>query len=318
MRPRAAPTWLPMAAFIAVCFSWGTTYAGMRVAVETIPPFTIAATRFTFAGAAMLGVLRLMGWPMPGRRDWLRIAPVGFLLVSFANGWVNWALQYVDSFFAAIMVNIAPLLFVALMALAGERATRRAWLGLVVGFVGVALLVTPRLIGLLGGEALGHAHPRFWWAFGALVLGPVGWATGSFIGRRYPASTPPLVNAAGHLLMGGLGASVFLLLLGEWRQWQTPSWTSLGAVAWLTVIGAWLGFPSYIYCLTHLPAARTATVPYINQILAVLVGTLILGEAFNLFHGLGGLTILAGVWVANSARRRRVPEPIDPEPPVPE
>ena len=299
------PNFLKTMAFISASFAWGTTFGAMKVAVETIPPFTMAAARFTIFGGVLLAFLRLQGMAWPSRRDWWRFLWIGILLLSLANPLVAWAVKYIDSIFAALMVSLSPLLFVGLSALLGERIPRMGWLGMITGFAGVVLLCAPGLQGALGETGL--MHPMFWWAAGALVLSPLLWAVGSIYAVRRPTRCPHMMKIAGQNLMAGLVAIPLALLFGENFQHGLPSRESLLALAWLMVVGSGVGYIAYIYCLTHLPAHRTASILYINNVIALAVGCLVLGEAFTWNLAAGGATILVGVWLANSARRRQPP-----------
>ncbi len=309
--PRPASRLLIVLAFITVSIAWGTTYGGIKLAVETIPPFTMACIRFSIAGLVLMGVLRLVGVEFPSRRDWVRMAAAGFLLLSLGNALLGWAEQYVDSAFAALMVNTGPFLFVIFSALAGSRVPPLAWVGMTVGFCGVLLLVSPELRNLLVGQAE-PVHERFWWAFVVLIFSPMCWAAGSFVASRYPAKCHNLMSAAGQSAVAGGMAGVLAFLVGETGGDWVPSRTSLLAIVYLIVVGSWLGYVSYIYCLTHLPAHRVATTGYINNVTAVTLGVLILGERLTPIMFAGGAVILSGVYLVNVARQKATPPPPEP------
>lgn len=300
-----APPLLLVLAFITVSIAWGTTYGGIKLAVATVPPFSMACIRFSIAGLVLMAVLRLVGIPFPTRRDWGRMAITGFLLLALGNALLGWAEQYVDSAFAALMVNTGPFMFVVLAALSGQRIPALAWGGLTVGFCGVALLVTPELRNLLTGRAV-PVDENFWWAFAVLIASPLCWATGSFVGGRYPARCNNLMAAAGQSALGGGFAGLIALLLGEPATGWVPSRESLLAIAYLIVVGSWFGYVSYIYCLTHLPAHRVATIGYINNVTALTLGVVILGERLTPFMVAGGAVILSGVYLVNVARQKKI------------
>ncbi len=282
--------------------AWGTTYAGMKVAIESLPPFLMAGIRFTLAGAILLLGVRAFGIPFPTFRDWKRIALVGCLLLTGANGLLAWAQQYVPSSFSALMVNTGPLIYVGLSAMLGERVPRLAWAGLLVGFCGVFVLVSPRLFALFGGHAPETVTPHFWWAIGALVLGPITWSSGSVVANRYPPACHSLMTAAGQTLAGGLGALVVAAFLGDLAQPIHPSARSIQAIVYLIVVGSWLGYVSFMYCVMNLPSQIVATTTYLNIIVAILVGATLLSEKVTVSMLAGGGVILAGVAIVNWAK----------------
>ncbi|MBI1290104.1 EamA family transporter [bacterium] len=298
--------YLSLAAYVCVSIAWGTTYAGIKVATTAFPPLTLAAIRFVFAGAALMVALRCFGIQFPSRRDWLRLAPVGCLLLCCANVLVAWAQQHVDSVFAALMVNSAPLIFAGLSAFAGERVPRLAWAGLAVGFMGLFVIVYPDVREALGG---GHTAgesvrgPMFWWAMGALVLSPLSWALGSFIAKRYRPGTHPLMTAAAQSLAGGVAAAIVCTLSGSW-QVREISPAAIGAVIHLIVVGSWLGYVSYMYVVMTLPADVAGTTTYLNTVVALAVGVLLLNERVTPWMVGGGAVVLLGVAVVNYTMAR--------------
>ncbi len=303
-----SPTYIKTLAFITASLAWGTTFAAMKVAVETIPPFLLAVGRFTLAGAVILVVLRLRGVAWPSRTDWPRIAVVGILMLALANPFICWAESYVDSSFAALAVNIGPLMFVVMAALFGQRVPRMAWIGLVVGLGGVAVLCGRDLGGALDGSF--EPHPNFWWAMGALFASPLLWAIGSIYHTRRPVACSHLMMVACQNIAGGVAALPLALIFGEHLRAGPPSRESLLAAVWLLVVGSWMGYMAYMYCVLHFPAHRTASTMYINNVIAVLVGCFVLGEVFTWNLAVGGLTIIIGVWMANTARLRRAGPPL--------
>lgn len=315
MQPTSTPKWLPIVAFITVSIAWGTTYGAIKLAVETIPPFLMAGVRFTFAGAVLWAVLKMRGIPSMSWPDIFKASVVGVALLSIANTSVGFAEQFIDSAFAALIVNVSPFIFLGLMVATGDRVPRLAWLGLLIGFAGLIVLVWPELRAMVFGEG-DLRHPMFWWALGALILASTSWACGSFFANRKPPKANHLMIIAVQNIAGGLGALFFSTVSGEIWTAGEPSMRSIGGMIWLVVVGSWLGFVSYIYCVMHLPAHRTATTTYINNVVAVTVGVLILGEQLTSTMVIGGSTILFGVWLVNIARHKAkeaAPE-ITPEP----
>lgn len=289
-------------AFFAVSIAWGTTYGGMRVAVQTIPPFLMGGIRFVAAGLAMMIAFRLWGIPFPTARDWKRIIPVGILLLSCANSLVAWSEQYIDSAFAALMINTGPFIFVGLSAFLGERVPKLAWTGLCVGFLGVVLLILPDLRELIS-SGLHMENENTVWAIGALLLGPVCWSVGSVYANKRPPACNQLMSAAGQTTVGGIGAFFLALLHGDFARPFAPSLHSLLAVGYLIVVGSWLGYVCYMYCVMHLPARKVALVSYLNVVVAMAVGVAFLGEKITLNMVIGGAVILLGVFIVNRSKQ---------------
>jgi drug/metabolite transporter (DMT)-like permease len=295
--PKTPP--LVTLAFVTVSIAWGTTYAGIHVAVESLPPLQLAAVRFMLAGAVLLLALRACGIPFPARRDWPRLALVGCLLLTGANSLIGWSSQYLPSVLISLLVNLGPLVYVALARLTGECVHARAWLGLGVGVAGLLVLMAPRLGEL--GQPTHLTDPHFWPAVGAILLAPFLWSGGSLFAARFPPRCHPLMTAAAQSLAGGIGALVLALFSGEMRALPLVTTRSWLAVAWLVVVGSWLGYVSYIYCVLKLPSARVAVTTYLNTLTALICGWLVLGERLAPATVAGGVIMLLGIALAQSA-----------------
>ena len=224
---------LAYAAFAIVCTVWGTTYLGIRIAVETIPPMLLTAARFVTAGVILFGIAWLRGdRPPRDRRLLLDIGVVGVLMVGIGNLSVVWAEQWVPSGLAALFVATAPF-WVTLIELVhgkGERFEPRRGTGMLIGFLGVALLVTPR-------GAAGAFDMHF--LLGALAIqgGCVAWQTGTVRGKYALASVPPLMSSALQMLTGGIVTTIAGLALGELPRFHlTPR--TFGALVYLTLFGS--------------------------------------------------------------------------------
>jgi drug/metabolite transporter (DMT)-like permease len=284
---------LVLLALLAVYVIWGSTYYGMKVAVETLPPLLMSGARFIVAGALLYGWLRLRGAKPPTAREWRASALVGALLLTIGNGFVGLALTYggVSSSLAAVCVAVMPL-FTALFALRfGERPGAVEWGGLMVGFVGSAWLA------LRGGGEL-----RF--GLGALFVlaAPASWALGSVWSRRLPLPTGAMRTAA-QMLVGGVLLVVLGLALGERVAPATVSARSIAAWAYLVVLGSLVAFSAYQYLLANTRAAVATSYAYVNPVVAVLIGVSFGGERFTTQMALASALVLAGV-IAVTLRRR--------------
>jgi drug/metabolite transporter (DMT)-like permease len=274
---------------LAVYVAWGSTYLAIRIAVREgtgFPPFTMAASRSLLAGVLLLLGLGLLGqrqWPT--RRDFVVLAASGTLLWVGGNGLVVWAEQKAESAYAALLVSSAPV-WVAVLEGALDRRVPSPLLiaSLAAGLAGVGLLMAPAL---LHGAA---ADPV---SAGALTLASVTWGAGSLLQRRCPVGISGLASAGYQLVLGGVGLAVVALIARE--PWPTPSGEAWLAWTYLVLIGSLVGFTSYVQVLRLLPTPAAMTYAYVNPVIAVLLGWLVLHEAIGLWT-LGGMAlVLLGV-----------------------
>jgi drug/metabolite transporter (DMT)-like permease len=284
-------------AWVAVCVLWGTTYLGIRVALETIPPALVGAIRYVVAGGALAVMLRVRGEPLPSPSSWGGLALLGFLMIGIGNGGVIWAEQWVPSGIAAVVVASSPFWMTGLEAAlpGGERLTWRGVAGLVIGFAGILMLVWPDLTA--GGE-LGR---QFGVGVIALQLACIGWALGSCYSRRHARHENALGAAAIQMLLGGVFMAVAATLRGEWVQ-LTFSWRSALAEAYLVVFGSLVGYSAYVYALKHLPVSTVSLYAYVNPVIAVVLGTLLLGEPFGWRVVVASAVVFTGVAVVRWRR----------------
>ena len=269
------PRTLIVAAFAAVYVIWGSTYLAIRVAVETLPPLLMAGCRFLLAGTVLLIGLRLRGTPIPEARHWRNAAMVGTMLLLGGNGLVVWAEQTVTSSLAALIIAITPVWF-ALLDWARPHGTRPQWqtvIGIVVGFAGVTLLV---------GNRNGATESGAVSLLGALALVGAGisWAAGSLYARHSPKPGSPWITAALQMICGGSALLLASLLAGEPARanWGHVSVRSVLAFFYLVVFGSWMGFSAYVWLLKVSTPARVATYAYVNPVVAMFLGWLLLGE----------------------------------------
>jgi drug/metabolite transporter (DMT)-like permease len=263
-------------AWVAVCIIWGTTYLGIRVALEAVPPALMGGIRWTIAGALLLAVSRLRRERLPRVALWPSLALQGLLMIGVGNGFVNWAEQHVPSGLAAVTLATSPFWMSGVEALRrdGERLTRGGLAGLVLGFTGVLVLVWPDLH-LTTGAGL-----QFTLGIIALQLACLGWAIGSSYSKRHPHDGSVLAATAVQMLFGGLMMLAAGTLLGEWPRVHLEG-RGLWALVYLVAVGSIGGFVSYIYALQHLPVATVSLYAYANPLIAVVLGAMLLGEPFG-------------------------------------
>jgi drug/metabolite transporter (DMT)-like permease len=302
----APATWRLLAAFAAVYLIWGSTYLGIRLAIETLPPFLMAGGRFVIAGLLLYGWARMRGAPAPTRLHWRSTAIIGGLLLLGGNGLVTWAEQEVPSGLAALIVAVVPLWIVLLEWLrSGERPGLPVLSGVVIGLAGIALLVSPNT------EA------------GAVVIAPIGilalltatlcWANGSLYSRRAPLPSSPLLATGMEMLWGGVLLTLVGTATGEWARLDLSaiSLTSLLAFAYLTVFGSIIAFTAYVWLLKATTPARAATYAYVNPVVAVFLGWALAGEAITARTLMAAAVIIGAVILITTYRSavKREPAP---------
>jgi drug/metabolite transporter (DMT)-like permease len=291
---------LPWIALAVVWIVWGSTYLAIRVVVREMPPLLTACFRFLCAGALMgavaLVVDRRGGWP--DKRQWLDYSLIGILLLSVGNGFVMWAEKTVASGTAALIVATVPVWLLLLDGLrpGGQPWTTRVWIGTIVGLAGVALVARPE-----AGIGAGH-----WPAIVGLQVACLAWTIGSLYAQSVPKRLPLASAAAIEMLAGSLVLAALAWLFAEDpARMAAASPRAWAAVAYLVVFGSLVGFTAFAYCLNELPATTVGTYAYVNPVVAVFLGWLILGEALTPGLLTGGALIVLSV-VLTTLRKRGV------------
>lgn len=284
------------AAFAVVCVVWGTTYLFIRIALESIPPLLLTGTRFTAAGLIMLAVAKLRGERVPlDLRTLANLTFVGFLMVGVGNLGVVWAEQWVPSGMAALFVATAPFWMAIIEAFrrGGERVDLRGGIGMLIGFIGVAMLVTP------GGSG-GTLSSMFLLGALAIQLGGLAWQYGSAHAKYKMKRVPLMSSSALQMLSGGIIVSIVGLALGEGSRFAlTPR--TFGALAYLTLFGSVLAYSAYVFALAHMRTTVTSLYAYVNPVVAVFLGWLVLSEPLTWVSVVAMVVILAGVALVQSA-----------------
>lgn len=278
-------------AWIAVCLIWGTTYLGIRIALETVPPFLMAAMRWLVSGTIIAAVLKARGERLPRLGTWRTLAVLGLLLLGFGNGGVVWAERTVPSGLTAVLVAASPFWMVGVEACMrdGERAGARQIVGLLVGFSGIVLLVWPEL-------EVGRSNrvPGFLGGVVATQLACLGWAIGSAYSRRHAPDENVLASTSYEMLFGGAWLLAAALLRHETAALSFAPRTA-AALVYLIVVGGIGGFSSYAYALKHLPVATVSLYAYVNPVIAVILGILVLNEPFSPRMAVAAAIVFAGM-----------------------
>lgn len=296
-------------ALVAVYLSWGSTYLAIRFAVETMPPFLMAASRFLIAGAILYFWRRSQGDHPATKQEWISAAIVGLLLLVGGNGSVVWAEQRVVSGVAALMIGSAPLWMVIIDALRpkGRWPSRRTLLGVALGFIGILILIGPvQLVGLHGDiDPIGA---------GVLLLAAFLWASGSLYNRgaRLPAS--PLLGTSMEMLVGGAGLLILGTLTGDWSRLYLPgiSLKSVLGLGYLIVFGALVGFVAYTWLLRVAPTTLVSTYAYVNPVIAIFIGNLLANEPLTPRVLIAAVTILGSVALITLAQPVSPKATVDP------
>ena len=297
----AARIWLALG---TVYILWGSTYLGIKYAIDTIPPILMGSVRFLIAG----GVLYLLAirtgdtrGDRLGSRQWIAALVIGGLMLVGGNGGVILAEQYAPTGVVALLVATAPLWMAVIDRLVfGRRLPALVIVGLVIGFGGVAFLI--------GSPGAGHIN-----LFGAALAlaAPLCWATGSVFTRHVRLPSRPLVAAAMEMLWAGLLFGIASILTGELGRvhWQHVSTTSIVALLYLIVFGSLIGFSAYVWLLRSAPLSLVSTYAYVNPVVAVILGAIFVGEAITARLVIAGGIIIAAVALIVVARSRASSEP---------
>jgi drug/metabolite transporter (DMT)-like permease len=284
-------------AWSAICLIWGTTYLAIKVALDTVPPFLMGGLRYFTGGIILAGLLRLRGHVLP-LSEWRTLAVLGVFMLLIGNGGVVWGEQFVPSGLTAVLIATSPFWMVSVDAMVtkGGHLNVRQWTGLVIGFLGIVLLVWPDIAssGKAGwGVVTGLVSVQFACA---------GWAIGSSYTRRHVMPKDVLGSAAIQMFFGGLYMLIVGSLLGEWRGLSFTPRTSL-ALAYLSLAGSVVAFAAYSYALQHLDIAVVSLYTYVNPIIAVALGTLLLGEPFHARMLVAGAVIVVGIVAVGPAAK---------------
>ncbi|MGA2004810.1 MAG: EamA family transporter [Terriglobales bacterium] len=300
----APSSWKIILAFGLVYVFWGSTYLGIRIAVEQIPPGFMCATRFLVAGIAMLAYCAATGRKI--RFTGLQLAHfaiVGILLLMGGNLTLSYAEQIVPSGLSALLVAVSPLWFLVIdsLLLGDHHISGRGKIGLAIGIMGVIVLIWPDL---MQRTVLGRRE--LWWSI-ALQGGSLSWALGSVLSKKWKTgSVDPFSSIAWQVVFAGMANLAFAFVVER----NSPTvWTArgLGAIFYLVVCGSWIGYTAYIWLLQHVPTSKVSTYAYVNPVVAVFLGWLVLHERIDRYILMGSAIIVASVVMVTSAKIRTRP-----------
>jgi drug/metabolite transporter (DMT)-like permease len=286
-------------AFALVYIFWGSTYLAIGIAdAEQLPPAVMCALRFAVAGPLMLVACAAFGWrirvTLP---EAARLAAIGCLLLVGGNFGLAWAEQWVPTGFAALIIAVTPIWFLVLetFVFRGERLSGRGVFGVVLGIAGVAVLFWPRFehratLGIM--PLIGAC---------SLLLSSLSWSIGSVLSRKWQMKVDPFTATAWEMVFAAIGNAIVALGSGEYRR-IVITHRGLSAVLYLVVFGSWVGYTAYIWLLKHVPTPKVATYAYVNPLVAVFLGWLVLHERLDGFMFAGTVVVVAAVILVTTAK----------------
>jgi drug/metabolite transporter (DMT)-like permease len=279
-------------AFVSVCLIWGTTYLGITVALETVPVLLVAGLRWMAAGVILSGLMLATGRGLPGPRLWGPLALLGFLMNIVGNGFVVYAQQYVASGLTAVLIATTPFwsAIVERLIPGGERFSKRSLLGLAIGFSGIVVLVWPEMtVGGAGGRS-------FVIGVISIQLACLGWVIGTSYAKRHELGDNPFRSTALQMVFSGIMLLTAATAHGDWANLSfTPR--TFAAMAYLSIAGSLVAYSAYIYAIQHLPLQLVSLYAYINPMIAVALGTLLLDEPLSARILVAAALVFAGTWV---------------------
>jgi drug/metabolite transporter (DMT)-like permease len=295
-----APVRHVWAALLIVYFVWGSTYVGIKVVVDTLPPLLSAGSRFLVAAALLAAILAVRGRSLRVTRHELAASAfAGLLLLTLGVGVVHIAETRIDSSVAAMIAGTVPLQVILMRLAAGENPSRATRLSTLAGLTGLGLVVAPGLGA--GSTAVGLA---------VMIGASISWSTGSFLSRRLSLPSDPFAAAVYEMAAAGVFLTGAALAVGEWGELDAAAFAADSIIAWayLVVMGSLVGFTAYAWLLRVAPISLVVTHQYVNPLVAIALGMLLLGERPSPWTLVGSLLVVAAVYVAvraESPRRTR-------------
>lgn len=292
---------LIIAAFAAIYIIWGSTYIAIMIAIKDIPPLLMAGVRFITAGTILYVVSRLRGESTPRISSVSKISLSGLLMLFFGTGSVAWVEQYITSGLAAIIVATVPLWFVLFDKREWKSNFSNKWImtGLLLGFAGVLLLFADKKSIDFSGDKMKIV------SFFVLLIGTISWSIGSLYSKYTPMQASTGMKAAFQMMAAGTASILLGLAMGEHHSLhiESVSANSILGLVYLTTFGSLIGYMAYVWLLSVRPPAIVGTYAYVNPVVAVFLGSLILHEAINPKQLLALGVILLGVVLVSFSKK---------------
>ena len=300
------PKWQVILGFATVYILWGSTYLGIRFAIESIPPFLMGGSRFLISGFLLYGWARMRGAGKPTRQHWMAAFVIGLLLPFVGNGAVIWSEQHVPSGMVSLLVATTPVWMVLVdwASPGGKRPTGAVIAGVVIGLIGLALLIGPSEI--LGGGRVDVLSAT------ALMIGSICWAAGSVYSKHANQPSSPLLAIGMQMIAGGVLLSLLSISVGEPQRFDISQVTAKSAFwfVYLFVFGSMIGYTTYIWLLSKASPAKVSTYAYVNPLVAIVLGNVAAGEPITRRMLIAAATILGGVAMLTLVRSAPQPEQV--------
>ncbi len=275
-------------ALLSIYIIWGTTYLAIRIGVEDLPPVLFTGLRWLAAGPLMLIIMLYGKYKLPNKNDMIHLGISGLFLLGGGNGLVVFAEQWVPSGLTALLITTVPFWVVGIESILpqGKKINLIIISGLLLGLVGVAMI--------LGGDVKNLFDPSYLGGVIALMFAVLSWSVGTLYSKYKKVSVHPLMGAAVQMIIAGVIITSLGFTIGEWAKFHFTN-ESFFAYLYLVIFGSLLGYGSYIYAIAHLPVSLVATYAYINPIIALFLGWLVLDEKISVWIAVSALVILTGV-----------------------
>ena len=295
---------LVVAAFAAVYIIWGSTYLAILLAIKSIPPFFMAGTRFLIAGLILLVWAFIKGESLPNKKSVLKISLAGILMLALGNALLAWVEQYIATGVAAILVATVPLWFVILDKKHWKYhfSNKQIIIGLVVGFAGIILLFAGK-----GSADLFNSKMKII-SLVVLFVGTIGWTIGSLYSKYQNIQASTLMKVAIQMVAASIVIFIGGFAFNEQKGFavRNVTWESIGALAYLVIMGSLVAYMAYIWLLSIRPASVVGTYAYVNPVVAVFLGWLFAHEHINIQKLIGLFIIIAGLVIVNMSKEKGV------------
>lgn len=286
-------------ALFAIYIIWGTTYLAIRIGVENLPPVLFTGLRWIVAGPILFILLAIKKYKLPNKKDLIHLGIIGLLLLGGGNGLVVFAEQWIPSGLTALLITTVPFWVVGLDSILpkGNKINFIILSGLILGLLGVILIFGEDFKNLL--------DPNYFNGVIGLMVAVFLWSAGTLYSKYKKVSVHPLMGASVEMIIAGVVISLFGLLLGEGSQFHFTS-SSFYAYLYLVIVGSLLGYGSYVYAIAHLPVSLVATYAYVNPIIALFLGWIVLDEKISVWVILAAVIILIGVTLVKKGSEKSI------------
>lgn len=280
-------------ALAVVSFFWGTTYLAIRISVVDIPALFLVGVRQFISGLIMVAYFKMMGHQWPDRKSLINITIQGILFLCISNGLMTWALQYVPSGLAAIIAALMPLFVVlfSVLLLRFARFTKLMILGLIIGIGGIATIFYEHLASML--------DAKFAFGIGLCLIATMSWSFGTVYASKNKPTTHILFGVGLQMLIAGVIMLLICLVSGQYMNLADSHLSSLLSLIYLIVVGSVLTYSAYLFAVSKLPPTLVSIYAYINPLVAVILGWLILQEKMSINVLIGSLITVGGVYLVN-------------------